>query len=231
MAGPLVVRAVEGGGVGALSCRDTGYSGFMSPEGLIILGQSNGSEEYRNYMTIRREEKERSLLSQSQILYVHIGDSNAQTTASLVVPSATSLDELAGISAAMRRLVPHYLMCDQVNLLEALPIAASGAVFGEHPLLKVSSRNRSDGDEPVTVAEKAMAEIWCRVLATSRVCRHDNFFDLGGYSLLPLLVINEVEKRTGVRLNIAAFLTQNLQSIAAQSGFERSYPAETVVQS
>jgi aryl carrier-like protein len=37
---------------------------------------------------------------------------------------------------------------------------------------------------PEGVTEELLAELWCRLLKREHVGRHDNFFDLGGHSLL-----------------------------------------------
>ncbi|MCX5233312.1 type I polyketide synthase [Streptomyces sp. NBC_00233] len=45
--------------------------------------------------------------------------------------------------------------------------------------------------------EQQVAEIWKEALGLDRVGRHDNFFDLGGESLLALQIIAEINARTG----------------------------------
>ncbi|MEU1752611.1 phosphopantetheine-binding protein [Micromonospora matsumotoense] len=39
-------------------------------------------------------------------------------------------------------------------------------------------------DVPSTDSERAIAEVWTEVLNLDEVGRHDNFFDLGGHSVL-----------------------------------------------
>jgi hypothetical protein len=45
-------------------------------------------------------------------------------------------------------------------------------------------------EAPVGESETALAQIWADVLKLGRVGRHDNFFQLGGHSLLVLKVIS-----------------------------------------
>ncbi|NPC85656.1 KR domain-containing protein, partial [Pyxidicoccus fallax] len=52
--------------------------------------------------------------------------------------------------------------------------------------------------------EGALADIWRRLLGIERVERHENFFDLGGNSLIGLKVIGEVKRRFGVALPVVA---------------------------
>lgn len=51
--------------------------------------------------------------------------------------------------------------------------------------------------------EKAVAAIWVEALGVSEVQPDDDFFDLGGHSLIALDVIDQVQKRTGVELRFS----------------------------
>ncbi|WP_346730392.1 amino acid adenylation domain-containing protein [Caballeronia sp. dw_276] len=53
---------------------------------------------------------------------------------------------------------------------------------------------------PVTEAEQALAAIWAEILGIVRVGRNDNFFDLGGHSLMATRVISRV--RTQFRIDV-----------------------------
>jgi 3-oxoacyl-(acyl-carrier-protein) synthase/NAD(P)-dependent dehydrogenase (short-subunit alcohol dehydrogenase family) len=48
--------------------------------------------------------------------------------------------------------------------------------------------------------EDLLREIWQKVLSRDQVLPDDNFFRLGGHSLLGLQMRNQIEKRTGIRL-------------------------------
>ena len=51
--------------------------------------------------------------------------------------------------------------------------------------------------------ENAVAAIWIEALGVSEVQPDDDFFDLGGYSLLAIDVIDQVQKLTGVGLRFS----------------------------
>ena len=48
---------------------------------------------------------------------------------------------------------------------------------------------------PRSPLEQTLAEIWCEVLDLKQVGVHDNFFDLGGHSLLLVQVHRELARR------------------------------------
>src|SRR5262249_10412965 len=69
--------------------------------------------------------------------------------------------------------------------------------------------------EPGTEVERLIAETWQEALQISRVSVHDNFFDLGGYSLLLMGVIDKIEDKLGVNLMPDDFAVQTLGQVAA----------------
>jgi hypothetical protein len=69
---------------------------------------------------------------------------------------------------------------------------------------------------PRTEAEKLLAGLWREALALPQVGRRDNFFDLGGHSLVCLQVVAQIEKRTGRKLSPRVLLLNTLEQVAAQ---------------
>jgi acyl carrier protein len=55
---------------------------------------------------------------------------------------------------------------------------------------------------PVGNIETTLAAIWADLLKVERVGRNDNFFDLGGRSLLTVLVANRLRQAFGVELTM-----------------------------
>jgi len=51
--------------------------------------------------------------------------------------------------------------------------------------------------------EKAVAAMWVEALGVSEVQPDDDFFDLGGHSLIAVDVIDQVQKLTGVELQFS----------------------------
>jgi hypothetical protein len=78
---------------------------------------------------------------------------------------------------------------------------------------------------PSTDAEKMLAKAWADALGLERVSAHDNFFDLGGYSLLAFRMLDALAAEKGVRLNPRLLLLGTLEQAAAQ--METGAPATT----
>jgi len=64
--------------------------------------------------------------------------------------------------------------------------------------------------------EQALAEIWAEVLGVERVGRWDNFFMLGGHSLLGVQMISRVRRVMEVELALPALFEQPVLSALAQ---------------
>jgi len=59
---------------------------------------------------------------------------------------------------------------------------------------------------PRTETEKALAEIWTKLLKVERIGIHDDFFDFGGHSLMAMKAMSQIEERFGVNLPLAALV-------------------------
>jgi acyl transferase domain-containing protein/acyl carrier protein len=85
--------------------------------------------------------------------------------------------------------------------------------------------------------ERRIAEIWQRQLGIEQVGVHDNFFDLGGNSLLGLQVVAEISRELGVEVapvtlfespTVAALARQLAPSIATAAGAGGAAPLATL---
>jgi len=98
--------------------------------------------------------------------------------------------------------------------LDALPRDAAGAVDDERlpSPYAVSAVNEYRG--PRTEAEKYIASVWQDALGVARIGVHDNFFDLGGHSLLCFRIIARIERDTGKRVSPRVVLLNTLEQLA-----------------
>jgi hypothetical protein len=106
--------------------------------------------------------------------------------------------------------------------LGALPRGRDGAIDRSRlPVL----RSAPAVVEPRTEAERLLAGLWREALGVPHVGLYDNFFDLGGHSLLCLQVITQLERRTGRRLDPRLLLLNTLEQAAARLDVAGAQPA------
>lgn len=92
-----------------------------------------------------------------------------------------------------------------------------------NPLLLSAARKpkaASAGDAPLTPTEQAVARAWEAVLGLSVVTRQDNFFDIGGTSLLAMQVIARLDGELGRQVSPRRYVTDTLAQLAA--GYDAS---------
>jgi FkbH-like protein len=76
---------------------------------------------------------------------------------------------------------------------------------------------------PRSQTEKALCEIWQKLLRVEQIGIHDNFFDLGGHSLLAVRVFSEIEKITGKKIPLVTlFQAPTIEQLAHNLGQTRN---------
>jgi amino acid adenylation domain-containing protein len=117
----------------------------------------------------------------------------------------------------LRRSLPPYMVPAAFVALDAFPLTPNGkldrkalpAVDGERP--ELAERLVA----PRTPAESMVAGIWGEVLRVETVGVHDDFFDLGGNSLLATQVVSRIRDTCGVDLPLSRiFDTPTVAEIA-----------------
>jgi len=93
-------------------------------------------------------------------------------------------------------------------ILDALPLTRNGKVDRERLPDPAHGARFTDADyvEPRTELERLLAGVWSEVLRLERVGIHDNFFDLGGHSLLLPRLRHELHARLDRTVSIDELL-------------------------
>jgi amino acid adenylation domain-containing protein len=118
----------------------------------------------------------------------------------------------------LRKRVPDYMVPGLVVTLDELPQTASGKVDRKALPDPLASRT-SSGPEykpPTTPSETVIAEVWAELLELERIGKDDNFFQLGGHSLLMMRAVAAITKRSGGRIEPRAMFFQTLEQLASQ---------------
>ena len=102
-----------------------------------------------------------------------------------------------------------------------LPLSPNGKVDRRRlkPLCEVIEQQSDSFVRPESDLEQTIASIWQNALGLDRVGRYDNFFDLGGHSLLLAKVHEEMQRETGKSFTIVdIFRYPTVSSIASYLG-------------
>ncbi|MCP5360896.1 MAG: amino acid adenylation domain-containing protein [Sinobacteraceae bacterium] len=198
----------------------TGDLGYWDAEGrLHHLGRRDHQVKIRGYRIelgeIEAELAELPDIRQGVVLVRDMGHGDHRLVAYVVVASGSSV-VTSEIRRALKRRLPEYMIPSFVIELPAIPLTPNGKVDraalpdpygGEHGAKEV--------DEPPRPGmESTIAEVWKQVLKIESVGASDNFFDLGGHSLLTFRVVALIRERTGRKLDPRQLFFQSLRQLA-----------------
>lgn len=131
---------------------------------------------------------------------------------------AANWDEPA-LRQSLEKKLPEYMVPAAIVHLPSLPLTINGKVDRQALQSQAPGLNSSDDFvEPRTPAEETLATIWADVLKVDRVSVNDNFFDLGGDSILGTLILARAA-RAGLKLSpVLLFECQTIAQLAAVAG-------------
>ncbi|OPG13065.1 hypothetical protein B1L11_10795 [Microbispora sp. GKU 823] len=150
-------------------------------------------------------------------------ESGRERLVGYLVPAGDRAPDLGELRAFLADIVPDPAVPSALVTLEALPMTPSGTL--DRRALPAPARvERAAGRlvAPRTPAETVLAEIWAEVLglAGDEVGVEDNFFALGGDSILGLQVVSRA-RRAGLRLTAKQiFRHQTVAELAAVAVIE-----------
>jgi amino acid adenylation domain-containing protein len=132
----------------------------------------------------------------------------------------------AALRALLREHLPPWMVPASFTVLDALPLNPNGKVDRKAlpaPVRTPSASAAAPLLRPQTALEQQIAEIWQTVLKRDQVGIDDNFFDLGGHSLLLLQVLGRLREQLGRALPVVTlFQYPTIQALAAHLSRDES---------
>lgn len=195
----------------------TGDRGRWCADGLLEhIGRLDFQIKLRGYR-IEPGEIEAALTTHPQVLQsVVIGDDrlgDARLVA-YVVP-APNQPETSELRAHLRKSLPEYMLPQHIVFLSRLPLAPNGKLDRTAlPAQYLDSAGNLSFKAPCGELEVSIADIWQELLGVERVGRYDNFFDLGGNSLVAMRLITRIASSTGCRITLLQLASGSVHSIA-----------------
>jgi amino acid adenylation domain-containing protein len=166
---------------------------FLEDGSLEFLGRADGQVKIRGFRVELQEIE--SVLNRcegvrgSAVLAVDRGPGDRILAAYVAAGRDVTADE---VRSYLKGKLPPYMIPSAYTLLPALPMTPNGKV-NKDALPKPDLRAEGDGQPkagPRTFTEELLVKIWGEVLSVP-VGVHDNFFDLGGHSLLMLRIVDK----------------------------------------
>ena len=186
-------------------CRTGDRARWRSDGQIEFLGRADNQVKIRGFRVEPGEVEE--ILREYPELATAVVVARARTPDDLhlvayVVAKTQASPDTRAMRGFLARRVPDYMIPSVFVPVESIPATTSG---------KIDRRALPDPDwghlpvggefvAPRTESEKQLAAVWSEVLGAQRVGIHDNFFDLGGNSLLALRLVSRIRSVFSVDL-------------------------------
>ena len=134
------------------------------------------------------------------------------------VPTADAVLDDEQLRTYLKGRLPAYKIPRYFVLLDTMPLAADGqvdrsALPDPQAALTVADAVATGPGQPGQRVQY-LVDLWAELLHR-KVEPGDNFFDLGGHSMLAVQMANRVHRDTGVRIQLMTLATQSLAQIAS----------------
>jgi len=141
-----------------------------------------------------------------------------------LVAWCVSMQSATDILIELSEQAPSYMVPAALQVLEKLPLTANGKVDKSRlPSVDIAV-SVTGGTPPQGVTEHQLAHIWQQLLKTDRPCmREDNFFMIGGHSLLVIKMTDLIHSLMEKSVSVATiFRCRSLAELAANLEGEKS---------
>jgi len=139
-----------------------------------------------------------------------------QLAAFVVCHQGQALEEKE-LRSFLRQKVPEYMLPATFEVLDSLPMTASGKLDRAALPKPKDLRGQAQAPflSPQTTVEKLLARLWSDVLGIKDISVNDSFFELGGHSLVAVRLFTQIERQFGKRLPLATlFQTPTVAQLA-----------------
>ncbi|KAG0202291.1 hypothetical protein BGX28_005148 [Mortierella sp. GBA30] len=149
----------------------------------------------------------------SEAVVVTLGEGSNKRLVAYV--TAMSGDQVAGskdgrrsqlaltLRSHLATQLPEYMVPSAFVRMDSFPLTPNGKL-DRHALPDPSDDDfaREAFDEPQGRIESAISNIWSEILNVDRVGRHDDFFVIGGHSLLAVKMISQIRHMLGFEISL-----------------------------
>ncbi|MEL1263988.1 amino acid adenylation domain-containing protein [Pseudoxanthomonas putridarboris] len=219
----------------------TGDRGRWRPDGVLEhQGRLDHQVKIRGYRIELGEIESRLAadpsVSRSLVIVREDRPGDVRLVAYVVAAAGRRIDE-AALMASLRQALPGYMVPQHLLVLDAIPLLPNGKVdrnalpapqaqaapvpvvaaaapaavvpIAQPAALVAMAAAGADEDPRVSY----MVLVWSEILGIPASAQ-DNFFDLGGHSMLAVQMANRVARDTGFRIKLMPLATQTLEQIA-----------------
>ena len=150
----------------------------------------------------------------SQAVVVTKEEKNGMVIVAYLVSSGAKPDSMT-LRSHLGSQLPEYMLPQYFVFINAVPLTISGK-SDRNQLLLIEHQGRNDSpqdDEPKTSDELYLSALWREFLGEEDVYLNDNFFDVGGHSILAVRIRARILEERGIDVPLRVFITSTLAQI------------------
>jgi amino acid adenylation domain-containing protein len=209
---------------GGIRLYDTGDIAVQRADGTLEChGRSDHQVKVRGYR-IELEAVEAAVRRHPQVAAaaarVWPDDAGSNRLSVYIVGKNGAPPDAAELRRFLKQDQPEWIIPSDVVALDALPMSTAGKIDRARlPIPQVRERAAIAITE-LTFWQRRLAAIWSEVLKVPSISPRDNFFDLGGHSLMLAVLSHRIEKAFGRRISIATLFQK--PTLEGQAGLLES---------
>ena len=149
-------------------------------------------------------------------------DDTMSLSAYLILKEGSQLT-IKKIRKFLENYLPEYMIPTNYFIVDKFIITPSGKIDRKLlPTTKMQLDSGIDYIAPTNDVEKILSNIWCAAFKFEKVGIYDDFFDLGGNSLLAMKIITSIENHLLVKLSIRALFEHSTICLLSEE-IEKNY--------
>ncbi|MBW4642401.1 MAG: AMP-binding protein [Goleter apudmare HA4340-LM2] len=168
---------------------------------------------------------------QESIVVARVNELDEQQLIAYIVPYLEQTLTTSELHSLLKQKLPNYMIPSAFVILQSLPLLPNGKV--NRRVLPASDGYRPQLEEDFVAArdtlEFQLAQIWTNLLNISPIGVKDNFFDIGGHSLLALRLMAQIQQQFGQTLLLSqlfegATIEHLASTLRQQTSFQPQSP-------
>jgi pyochelin synthetase len=151
---------------------------------------------------------------------VMMGEGNAeQQLVGFYVSQSDDDDTEAQVRQHLKSTLPHYMVPNVLVKIDDIPLSSNAKVDRKNLLSLVTLENKVTEQivKPSTTTEHRLFNLWQNLLPEAQFGIHENFFEIGGNSLVAVRLTNDIEDAFSLKLPLSVFFQHsNVHALAAE---------------
>jgi acyl carrier protein len=180
--------------------------------------QTSSDYKLLMYVDMRQVTQLRAIAGVVEAVVVVRADALGDKRLVAYVTCNSAAPNMAHVRDRLKEFLPPYMLPHAFVPLHALPLTSNGKLDRKSlPPPELEHYSTRKYAEPSGGVEERVAAIWRELLNVEKIGRDDNFFDLGGHSLIILLACSRIRSVFEVSLPLSElFAAPTIRSLAAK---------------